>query len=590
MKKYLGTLLPLFLLIFILAGGHSSLLRAMPAESAQPQPAAPLLSVYAIDIGQGDSLLIVSPTGKTVLIDTGNPGNEQIVTNALLKYSRDKRIDLFIASHPHADHIGSAAGIISASTVAKVLDSNYPYTTKTYENYLLAVQKSGTQFIQAAPDQTFDIGGGAKITVLAPIKPFFTKADLRAGATEPNANSVVVRLDYNKFSMLFTGDAEAETEARMISSNANLKAQVLKVGHHGSKYATSEAFLQAVHPEVAVISVGAANKYGHPTPEALARLKAAGVKVYRTDLQGEIKITSDGKNYQIGTQKTAPPADIFVGRVTAGDQVSGDSTESATPTRATQEATSKPQQPNAQQSNSSGQIIGNKNSKKYHLPGCPGYNSVSEKNRVPFQSAAEAEAAGYTLAGNCKKTDAKPTTSDVTIPSVPKTQAKPASEVEQTQQTKPAVTAPAAPASQAIGNKDSKIYHLPGCSGYDKVSEKNRVYFDSAEKAEAAGYRLAKNCSPGKQASSEAKPSTTAPTTTTGTPATGKPSSDAAGIASTPTVDAAQPPVVGNKNSKIYHLLGCPGYKTISEKNRVPFQSAAEAEVAGYKKAGNCNK
>jgi len=103
MKKYFATLLPLFLLIIFLAGDHSSLLRAMPAGSAQPQPAAPLLSVYAFDIGQGDSLLIVSPTGKTVLIDTGNPAYEQLVTGALLSRAGGKSIDLFIASHPHRD-------------------------------------------------------------------------------------------------------------------------------------------------------------------------------------------------------------------------------------------------------------------------------------------------------------------------------------------------------------------------------------------------------------------------------------------------------------------------------------------------------
>jgi competence protein ComEC len=267
-------------------------INALPAESNQP--AVPVLSVYALDIGQGDSLLIVSPTGKTVLIDTGDTGNEQNVINALLNHG-GKKIDLFIASHPHADHIGVAAEVIKGSMVARVLDSGYPHTTKTYERYLLAVKDSGAQYIQAVPGQTFDIGGGAVVRVLAPIKPYFTKSDLREGSTEPNANSVVVRLDYKNFSMLFTGDAEAEIEARMIAGGANLKAKVLKVGHHGSRYATSDAFLQAIHPEAAVISVGADNKYGHPTQEALDRLKNSGVKVYRTDLQGEIHITSDGR-------------------------------------------------------------------------------------------------------------------------------------------------------------------------------------------------------------------------------------------------------------------------------------------------------
>jgi beta-lactamase superfamily II metal-dependent hydrolase len=396
MNKHFSALLSLFLLIFLACGPASSS-NVFSSEPDQPQPLASTLNVYALDIGQGDSLLVVSPTGKTVLIDTGNPGNEQTVLSALLNHAGGKKIDLFIASHPHADHIGAAADVIRGSTVARVLDSGFPHSTKTYENYLLAIKDSGAQFIQAVPGQTFDIGGGAVITLLAPIKPYFKQSDLREGATEPNANSVVVRLDYKNFSMLFTGDAEAETEARMIANSANLKAKVLKVGHHGSRYATSDAFLQAVHPEAAVISVGADNKYGHPTQEALDRLKSSGVKVYRTDLQGEIHITSDGSTYKIETQKVAPLAEIFVGRVSKGDSRS----PSTSPTPSNSATTPKP----APQSEPAvpGAIIGNKNSKKYHLPNCPGYTQTLEKNRVYFKSAEEAEAAGFTKAGNCPK-------------------------------------------------------------------------------------------------------------------------------------------------------------------------------------------
>jgi competence protein ComEC len=195
-----------------------------------------------------------------------------------------------------------------------VLDSNYAGTTTTQARYLEAVHDSGARFVKAAPEQTFDIGGGAKITVLAPIQPFFTKNQLRSGANEPNANSVVVRLDFGNFSMLFTGDAEAETEARLIANGANLRAKILKVGHHGSLYATSEEFLGAVRPEAATISDGADNRYGHPSPEALDRLRTARVKVYRTDLQGQITITTNGDTYQIKTLRSATQRAIFTGR------------------------------------------------------------------------------------------------------------------------------------------------------------------------------------------------------------------------------------------------------------------------------------
>src|SRR5215213_3454991 len=148
MKKYLLFFLPIIFLLF-LVGGHNSSSSALPDRPAQPQPAPSPLNVYALNIGQGDSLLIVSPTGKTVLIDTGDAGNEQNVINALLNHAGGKKIDLFIASHPHADHIGVAAEVIKGSTVAKVLDSGYPHTTKTYERYLQAVEGSGAQYILA---------------------------------------------------------------------------------------------------------------------------------------------------------------------------------------------------------------------------------------------------------------------------------------------------------------------------------------------------------------------------------------------------------------------------------------------------------
>jgi beta-lactamase superfamily II metal-dependent hydrolase len=195
-----------------------------------------------------------------------------------------------------------------------VLDSKFPSTTATYERYLEAIQASGAEFVAADPGQTFDLGGRAVITVLSPIKPFFTQSELRSGANEPNANSVVMRLDHGNFSMLFTGDAEAETEARMMAGGANLTAKVLKVGHHGSRYASSVEFLRAVSAQSATISVGNDNNYGHPSPEALRRLRDARVRPYRTDLQGQITITSNGSTHRITTERTATDAALFRGR------------------------------------------------------------------------------------------------------------------------------------------------------------------------------------------------------------------------------------------------------------------------------------
>jgi beta-lactamase superfamily II metal-dependent hydrolase len=167
----------------------------------------------------------------------------------------------------------------------------------------------------------YDLGGGALLTVLAPSEPFFTREHMRTGGNEPNANSVVVRLDYGSFSMLLTGDAEEQTEHRLLTKELNLEARVLKVGHHGSKYASAGDFLQRVKPEFAIISCGAWNRYGHPSQAVLDRLRAANVnvKLYRTDLHGEITITTRGAN-EINVKSTKEPSeDAWAGRTAQKD-------------------------------------------------------------------------------------------------------------------------------------------------------------------------------------------------------------------------------------------------------------------------------
>jgi beta-lactamase superfamily II metal-dependent hydrolase len=293
-----------------------------PEPSNLPPASGEPLRVHVLDVGQGDSVLIVAPGGKTALIDAGNPGNGKKILAALQREGI-QQIDLFVATHAHADHIGAADEVIKGTTVSAVLDSKIPNETKNYEDFLKAIEEKGVRYIGAEPGQTFDMGGGAVLTVLAPIPPPFTKEQLRSGGNEPNANSVVVRLDYGDFSMLLTGDAEAQTEARLIENGARLDADVLKVGHHGSKYATSETLLRRGKYKAAVISAGYDNRYGHPSPEVLARLKAEDVRLYRTDLQGEIKITTRGKrnDFQIETERRADE-DLWAGREAKRDDSS----------------------------------------------------------------------------------------------------------------------------------------------------------------------------------------------------------------------------------------------------------------------------
>lgn len=325
-----------------------------------PAPSGAKLEIHFLDVGpaDGDSILIISPGGKTVLIDAGDTGKEKVVQEALKRY-KVAQLDYFIATHPHRDHIGGAAALLKAIKVINVIDNGFgPVTipgatptsgkqppkapgtgkqtsgtgkkpksaTQFYEDYQQAFKQSGANYEKAQPAKKYDLGGGAILTILAPAEPYFTKDKLKAGGNEPNANSIVARLDYGDFSLLLSGDAEEQTEQRLLAKDIELEAKILKVAHHGSKYATSADFLKRVHPEAAMISTGEWNRYGHPWQATLDRLKSANVKVFRTDLCGEITITTSGKPqgdklYEIKTAKE-PKSDIWIGREAQKDDAS----------------------------------------------------------------------------------------------------------------------------------------------------------------------------------------------------------------------------------------------------------------------------
>jgi beta-lactamase superfamily II metal-dependent hydrolase len=252
------------------------------------------LQVHVLDVGLGDSILIVAPSGKTVLVDAGPPGAGKKVVEALKRDGVD-HVDLFVATNAHADHVGGAGEVFKSVNVGQVVYSGFPQTTREYDDFLKAVKEKNVELVKAAPGQTIELGDGAVLRVLAPVEPYFAAKDLSTGGNEPNANSVVMRLDYGEFSMLLPGDAEEQTERRMIEKGADFAAEVLKVAHHGSKYATSADFLKRGGFRVAILSTGADNRYGLPAQETLERLKAAGVKLFRTDMQGEITISTRGQ-------------------------------------------------------------------------------------------------------------------------------------------------------------------------------------------------------------------------------------------------------------------------------------------------------
>ena len=325
-------------------------------KTKPPPPSGGELQVHILDVGpiNGDSILIISPAGKSVLIDAGDSGKGKIVLEALKRYGV-QQLDYFIGTHPHPDHLGGADEVMKATKVLNVIDNGLgpvipaglaPQSksvgeatkgkrtagrqsdksssiTKFYDDYKAAVGAAGAQYQKAAAGQTIDLGGGARLTILAPSEPYFNREHMKAGGNEVNANSVVTRLDYGNFSMLLSGDAEEQTEHRMLTKDLNLRTDILKIAHHGSKYATSADFVERVKPTAAVISAGEWNRYGHPAQVVLDRLKAAGVKLYRTDLHGEITIATRGNenDYTVKTAKEAT-GDLWVGRVAQKDDSS----------------------------------------------------------------------------------------------------------------------------------------------------------------------------------------------------------------------------------------------------------------------------
>jgi len=345
------------LLLVAGAGAFVGWKYVLPWWRTQPPPASGgELTVRILDVGpiNGDALLISSPAGKTVLIDAGDTTKGKAVVEAL-KRNNIQQLDYFIATHPHPDHIGGAAEVFKAVKVLNVIDNGQPPSvpaelvaatapaksgatkkpakpakptktstvTKFYDDYKAAVTSSGAHYETARPGTKYDLGGGALLMILAPSEPFFTKDKMSTGGNEANANSIVARLDYGAFSMLLTGDAEDQTEHRLLTKELDLTSRVIKIAHHGSKYASSGDFLNRVKPAVAIVSCGAWNRYGHPSQAVLDRLKAANVKLYRTDMQGEITITTRGKDGDM-TIKTAKETteDLWAGRTAQKDDSS----------------------------------------------------------------------------------------------------------------------------------------------------------------------------------------------------------------------------------------------------------------------------
>ncbi|MDR0434872.1 MAG: MBL fold metallo-hydrolase, partial [Gracilibacteraceae bacterium] len=319
-----------------------------PGPPAPPATAIadPGLTVYFIDVGQADAALVVC-AGETMLIDGGNAEDSDLIY-AFLKNRHVSRLNYIVATHAHEDHIGGLAGALNYAAADTAYCPVTAHESKAFGDFVKYLAQQGKSITVPNPGDRFTLGS-AEVEILGPLRP----------SDEPNNTSIVLKLTYGDVSFLFTGDCERDEEADILAAGFDLAATVLKVGHHGSSTSTSYPFLREITPRYAVISCGENNSYGHPHEETLSKLRDADVTLYRTDMQGTITAFSDGKTVSFSPERNA-------GAVT---------------------------NPTAPAPAAPAVYIGNVNSHVLHSPECG--SLPAERNRVYFDSLAEALAAGY---------------------------------------------------------------------------------------------------------------------------------------------------------------------------------------------------
>ncbi|MBP3634541.1 MAG: MBL fold metallo-hydrolase [Oscillospiraceae bacterium] len=339
MKRFYAIVLVLCLL---LSGCHMRF-----THRDEIPPVSRDLEVHYVDVGQADCIFLRCD-GKTMLIDGGNVEDSNLVVSYLLSQSVTK-LDYVVNTHAHEDHVGGLPGVMAVFEVGAVWCPVTEYSSSCFEDFANYADQQYLELTLPEPGSTYELGQ-AQVTVLGPVKEY----------DDTNDTSIVLRVDHGDNSFLFTGDAEETSEKDILDYGMDVSATVLKLGHHGSDTSTCYQWLRAVAPEYAVIQVGEGNTYGHPHEVVMSRLRDADVQVFRTDLQGHIVCRSDGEGVTFTTNKNAPVTN---------------------PTQKTEN------------------LIGNKNSGKFHLPECSGL--PKEENRVFFASYEEATAAGYAPCGNC---------------------------------------------------------------------------------------------------------------------------------------------------------------------------------------------
>ena len=267
-----------------------------------------ILEADFLNVGQGDAVLIKTPKGQTVLID-GGPDNK--VLEKLGKYLQplQKRIDIIILTHPHADHVSGLIEVLRRYSVGLVILNGVYLKTDNYDQFLNAIEENKVKVLIAEAGEAIHFDKDLEFDILSPNKNpaglVFNKnsESFGTGGNDVNDTSIVGKLIYNDFSIIFMGDATSKIENQLLAYGDDLKSDVLKVGHHGSKYSSFTNFLKTVAPKAGIIEVGAKNFYSFPSQAALSRLEMFNVNIFRTGQNGDIRILSDGFTANVYKEK-----------------------------------------------------------------------------------------------------------------------------------------------------------------------------------------------------------------------------------------------------------------------------------------------